>query len=124
MAKTNNVTILCDQIVNGITLLSPNQGDILFFHMKTDRNGFPLYSLEDVKKLSEEIKDTVNNDKIKIIFMPDKIYLDSIKTAEGAIKSLENTISYVSEAAEMIQSQQKQKEREENFELNDVKVEN
>lgn len=96
---TKMTSIICDQndILSSVTKLSPQEGDILLFNIKTDDNGIPLVDLETVQQTAEMLMDVLGNTN-QAIFLFDKICLFSIENSKEVIKRLKKTISTIQEA--------------------------
>lgn len=119
--KVNSVD-LNNQIFQSITLLHPQDGDVLMFHIKTDQYGMMMADIQLVRDTFNNLQECFNEQhkgkKIALIAAPDKFQLDSIENCEKAIKSHEKAIQYILEAMGLLQSYQNQKEEGENFDRN------
>jgi hypothetical protein len=90
-----------NEILSGIQKLSPQDGDILLFYIKTDDNGMPLVDLETVQQTAEMLMDILD-DTNQAIFLFDKICLFSIENSKEVVKRLEKTISTIQEANDKV----------------------
>ncbi len=98
MKKMTVMDLTADNVINGITKISPKDGDVLLFHIKTDQNGFPLCDLETVQETANMVSSLLEDRNVKCLFLFDKICLFSVENAERAIKSLKKSIFYIQEA--------------------------
>lgn len=100
---TKMTSIIFDEneILSGIQKLSPQDGDILLFYIKTDDNGMPLIDLETVQQTAEMLMDILD-DTNQAIFLFDKICLFSIENSKEVVKRLEKTISTIQEANDKV----------------------
>lgn len=100
---TKMTSIIFDEneILSGIQKLSPQDGDILLFYIKTDDNGMPLVDLETVQQTAEILMDILD-DTNQAIFLFDKICLFSIENSKEVVKRLEKTISTIQEANDKV----------------------
>lgn len=103
MTKMKSITFDQNKILSGIEKLSPQQGDILIFKVKTDEDGIPLVDLDTVQQTANMIVDILNN-KNQGLFLMDKICLFSIENIEETIKRLENSILLIQEAADKVRN--------------------
>lgn len=102
---TKMTSIIFDEneILSGIQKLSPQDGDILLFYVKTDDNGMPLVDLETVQQTAEMLMDILG-DTNQAIFLFDKICLFSIENSKEVVKRLEKTISAIQEADDKVRN--------------------
>ena len=100
-----------DKTYTELTKLRPKNGDIVLLHVKTDENGDFLMSVDQVQKAVDQIYDVLDKMSIKaaVAAFPDKICLDSVKSADDAITELQNIIDYITEAKKLFGGAKKQK---------------
>lgn len=100
MEKMTSITTDQNEIVSSIQKLSPKEGDVLMFYIKTDEYGTPMMDIDAVRQTAEMMGEILEDKGVTGLFLMDKICLFSIDNADTAIKRLENCISYIQEAAE------------------------
>lgn len=91
-----------NEIVSSVEKLEVKSGDVLLFNVRTDEDGFPLVDLDVVSQTAEMLSEVLEEKGVIGLFMLDKICLFSVENYEGAIKRLEDTISYIQEAADKV----------------------
>ena len=101
METKEKIVVFVDDIFKGITLLRPQDGDILLFHIKTDDFGNIKTDLETCQKDIDEISQTLKDKRVFIIALPETIAINSIETADRTIKNLESAIEFVKERKKM-----------------------
>ena len=103
MKTKEKIVLFVDDVFKGITLLRPQDGDILLFHLKTDDFGNIMTDIETCQKDINQISQKILKDKrISIIAIPETIVINSISTADKTIQDLENVIEFVKERKKML----------------------
>lgn len=101
--ETKEKTVLfVDDIFKGITLLRPQDGDILLFHLKTDDFGNIKADLETCRKDIGKMNQILKDKRVSIIAIPETIVINSIETADRTIKNLKTVIEFVKEHKKML----------------------
>lgn len=95
METKEKIVLFVDDIFRGITLLKPQDGDILLFHLKTDDFGNIITDLETCQKDIDQISKTLKDKRVSIIAIPETIVINSIETADRTIKNLESAIEHI-----------------------------
>lgn len=103
MGKTISITIEQNDIISKVKKLSPQDGDVLIFYGKTDEWGHLLVSVNETVNFLNEVKKNIANDKVSILFLPDKICLSDIKSIEETKEELKRCISYLQEAMDKVE---------------------
>ena len=125
MMKTETMTSIMtnqNEIISSIQQLSPKNGDILIFYVKTNEDGTPMMDIETLKQTAKVVENVLNQKKLWGLFLLDKICLFSVDDAEAVIKRLENYISYIREVmdkAENIENGKFSKSIKVNFKCGD-----
>lgn len=103
METKEKIVVFVDDIFKGITLLRPQDGDILLFHIKTDDFGNIKTDIETCQKDINQISQNyiLKDKRVSIIALPETIVIDSIETADRTIKNLESVIEFVKERKKM-----------------------
>lgn len=91
-----------NEIISSVEKLEAKSGDVLLFNVRTDEDGFPLVDLDVVSQTAEMLSEVLEEKGVIGLFMLDKICLFSVENYEGAIKRLEDTISYIQEAVDKV----------------------
>lgn len=91
-----------NEIISSIQQLSPKNGDILIFYVKTNEDGTPMMDIETLKQTAKIVENVLNQKKLWGLFLLDKICLFSVDDAKVVIKRLENYISYIREAMDKV----------------------
>lgn len=100
--KMKSITLDQNEIVSSIQKLDLKSGDVLLFNIRTDENGIPLVEMDAVSQTAQMLSQILEDKNVAGLFLLDKICLFSIENAEGAIKRLEECISYIQEAADKV----------------------
>lgn len=100
--KMKSITLDQNEIVSSIQKLDLKSGDVLLFNIRTDENGFPLVEMDAVSQTAQMLSQILEDKNVTGLFLLDKICLFSIENAEGAIKRLEECISYIQEAMDKV----------------------
>ena len=100
--KMISITTDQNEIVSSIQKLSPKAGDVLIFYIKTDEYGVPIMELDVAQQTAEVIRNILKDKGVTGLLLMDKICLFSIDSADTAIESLENCISYIREAVDQV----------------------
>lgn len=92
-------TLMPDQneILSSIEKITPKDGDVLLFYIKTDNNGIPLIDIETAQQTADLIGDMFVDKNVRALFLMDKCCLFSVSDSERAIKRLEKAISAIRE---------------------------
>lgn len=91
-----------NEIISSVEKLDVKSGDVLLFNVRTDEDGIPLIDLDVVSQTAEMLSEILEEKGVIGLFMLDKICLFSIENYKGAIKRLEDTISYIQEAIDKV----------------------
>lgn len=94
-----------NEIISSVEKLDVKSGDVLLFNVRTDEEGIPLIDLDVVSQTAKMLSEILEGKGVKGViglFMLDKICLFSIENYKGAIKRLEDTISYIQEAIDKV----------------------
>lgn len=94
-----------NEIISSVEKLDVKSGDVLLFNVRTDEEGIPLIDLDVVSQTAKMLSEILEEKGVKGViglFMLDKICLFSIENYQGAIKRLEDTISYIQEAIDKV----------------------
>lgn len=102
MEIKEKIVLFVDDIFKGITLLRPQDGDILLFHLKTDDFGNIKADLETCRKDIDKINQILKDKRVSIIAIPETIVINSIETADRTIKNLKTVIEFVKERKKML----------------------
>ena len=97
MKKITTVTMTDNDIFSAVDKIHPQSGDFLLFYVKTDDEGVPISSWNEVEEASRIIGDLLQKKDAWGIFVMDKICLFSIKNADELIRTLNEQISAIQE---------------------------
>lgn len=105
-------------ILSSIQNFNLKDESTLFIRIKTNEQGEPYYSVDEVLEFYKIIQKALQNQNVNIILLPDKFQLFSIESAEECKKYLEECILNIQEAANKAGDIKKAKGREEFSYLN------
>lgn len=86
-------------ILSSIQNFNLKDESTLFIRIKTNEQGEPYYSVNEVLEFYKIIQKALQNQNINIILLPDKFQLFSIESAEECKKYLEECILNIQKAA-------------------------
>ena len=90
-------------VIQKIQKAEIKSGDVLIFYGKTDEWGQLLIPVDEIVSFLNEVKESIANDNVNILFLPDKICLAEVKSIEEAKEELKRCISYLQEAMDKVE---------------------